>query len=140
MCENLGPLAQYSHSDSYIYLLILIAMLVIFALSAFNISTQFVINGGKMAQLSSMSVIADQPIRSSVGWLSNLPQTSEQLVEGCDRPKSSLLHCCIFPVAKYLSVVITFILGGNALWRWVGEVSASLMRSTTIVIPARSNL
>ena len=78
MCENLGPLAQYSHSDSYIYLLILIAMLVIFALSTFNISTQFGINEGKMAQLSSMSVIADRPIRSSVGWLSNLPRTSEQ--------------------------------------------------------------
>lgn len=102
MCENLGPLAQYSHSDSYIYLLILIAMLVIFALSTFNISTQFGINEGKMAQLSSMSVIADRPIRSSV--------------------------------------VMTFISGGIALWRWVGEVSASLMRSTTNMIPAQSNL
>ena len=38
MCENVGPLAQYSHSDSYIYLLILIAMLVIFALSTFQLN------------------------------------------------------------------------------------------------------
>ena len=59
-------------------LFILITMLVIFALSAFQISTQFGINEGKMAQLSSLSVMADWPIRSSVGWLSNLPQTSEQ--------------------------------------------------------------
>ena len=31
------PLAQHSHRDSYIYLFILIAMLVIFALSTLNI-------------------------------------------------------------------------------------------------------
>ncbi len=43
MCENLGPLAQYSHSDSYIYLLIFFAMLVIFALSTFNISFNLVL-------------------------------------------------------------------------------------------------
>ncbi len=27
------------------------------------------------------------------------------LIKGCDRPKSSLLHSCIFPVAKYVNVV-----------------------------------
>lgn len=102
MCENLCPLAQDSHSDSHICLLTLIAMLVIFALSTLNISTQLGINEGKMAQLSSMSVITEQPIKSSV--------------------------------------VMTFISGGIALWRWVGEVNASLIRSTTNMIPARSNL
>lgn len=33
------------------------------------------------------------------------------LMEGCDRPNSSLLHHWIFPVVKYLSVVVTFIAG-----------------------------
>ncbi len=48
---------------------------------------------------------------------------------------SSLLHCCILPVAKYLSVVMTFISSDIALWHWVREVSTSL-RSTTNMIPA----
>ncbi len=56
--------------------------------------------------------------------------------EDCDRPKSSLLHCCIFPV----NIVINFISDDILLWHWVGEVSASLMRSTTNTIPAQFNL
>lgn len=43
-------------------------------------------------------------------------------MESCDRPKSLLLHCCIFPLAKYLGVVITFISGFTALLHWVGDV------------------
>ncbi len=62
------------------------------------------------------------------------------LIEGCDGPKSSLLHSCIFPVAKYLNVVITLISGAMAFLRCVGDVSFSLIRSLTNTIPARSNL
>ncbi len=61
------------------------------------------------------------------------------LMEGCDGPKSSLLHGCIFPVAKYLNVVITLISGTAAFLRCIGDVSFSLIRSLTNTIPARSN-
>ncbi len=50
----------------------------------------------------------------------------------CYRPKSSLLHSCIFPVAKYVNVVnvvITSISGAMAFLRGVGDVSVSLVRS-----------
>ncbi len=58
----------------------------------------------------------------------------------CNRPKSSLLQSCIFPVAKYVNVVITSISGAMALQRGVGDVSMSLIRSVTNMIPARSNV
>ncbi len=54
------------------------------------------------------------------------------LIEGCDRPKSLLLHSCIFPVAKYVNVVnvvITSISGAMAFLHRVGDVSVSLIRS-----------
>lgn len=57
------------------------------------------------------------------------------LIGGCGRIKSSRLHSCIFPAAKYLIVGITFI-----SYCMVGDVSTSLMRLTTNIIPARSNL
>ncbi len=44
------------------------------------------------------------------------------LIEGCDRPKSSLLHSCIVPDAKYVNVVnveITSISGAMAFQRGV---------------------
>ena len=56
------------------------------------------------------------------------------LTEDWDRPKSSLLHCCIFPVAKYLRVVITFFSGVIALWRRVGEVIVSLRKHDSCTI------
>lgn len=105
----------------------------------FQLPTKFSINKGKMARLSLMSVIADRPIRSGVCWFQIYHKPVNLLIEGCHRPKSSLLHCHIFPVAKHFSVVMTFILGGIALLRWV-EVSASLMRSTTNMILAQSSL
>ncbi len=49
----------------------------------------------------------------------------------CNRPKSSLLHSCIFPVAKYVNVVnvvITYISGAVAFLRGVGDVSVSLIK------------
>ncbi len=52
----------------------------------------------------------------------------------CNRPKSSLLHSCIFPVAKYVNVVnvvITSISGAMAFLRGVGDVNMSLIRSVT---------
>ncbi len=61
----------------------------------------------------------------------------------CNRPKSSLLESCIFPVAKYVNVVnvvITSISGAMAFLRGVGDVSVSLIRSVTNMIPARSNV
>ncbi len=60
-------------------------------------------------------------------------------MEGCDRPKSSLLHSCIFQVAKYVNVVnvvITSISGAMAFLRGVGDVSVSLVRSVKNMIPA----
>lgn len=54
--------------------------------------------------------------RAVIIWMITLP------MEGCDRPKSLLLHCCIIPLAKYLGVVITFISGFTALLHWVGDV------------------
>ncbi len=65
------------------------------------------------------------------------------LIEGCDRPKSSLLHSCIFQVAKYVNVVnvvITSISGAMTFLRGVEDVSVSLIRSVTNMIPARSNV
>ncbi len=65
------------------------------------------------------------------------------LIEGCDRPKSSLLHSCIFPVAKYVNVVnvlITSISGAMVFLCGVRDVSMSLIRSVTNMIPARSNV
>ncbi len=62
------------------------------------------------------------------------------------RPKSSLLHSFIFPVAKCVNVVITSISGAMAfqrgVWYWcpVSGVSMSLIRSVTNIIPARSNM
>ncbi len=58
------------------------------------------------------------------------------LIQGCDRPKSSLLHSCIFPVAKYVNVVnveITSISGAMAFLCGVGDVSVPV----TNMIPAR---
>jgi len=55
-----------------------------------------------------------------------------------DRPKSLLLYC-IFSLAKYL-VVITVFSGVKAFLRCVGDVSMSLIRSVTNMIPARSHL
>ncbi len=54
-----------------------------------------------------------------------------------------MLHSCIFPVAKYVNVVnvvITSISGAMAFQRGVGDVSMSLIRSVTNMIPARSNV
>ncbi len=61
----------------------------------------------------------------------------------CNRPKSSLLHSCIFPVAKYVNVVnvvIMSISGTMAFLRSVRDVNMSLIRSVTNMIPARSNV
>ena len=63
MCENVGPLAQYSHSDSYIYLLTLIAMLVIFALSTFQLGA----GGGTNAAMK-LDTLSSR--RYDVTWLS----------------------------------------------------------------------
>ncbi len=45
------------------------------------------------------------------------------LTEVCDIPKSSLLPICIFPVAKYVNVVITSIRGSMVFPCYVGNVS-----------------
>ncbi len=45
------------------------------------------------------------------------------LTEVCDIPKSSLLSICIFPVAKYVNVVITSIPGTMVFPCYVGNVS-----------------
>ncbi len=53
---------------------------------------------------------------------------NEQLNYKCsNRPKSSLLHSCIFPVAKYVTLVITSISGAMAFQRSVSDVSMSLI-------------
>ncbi len=62
------------------------------------------------------------------------------LIDGCDRPKSSQLHSCIFPVAKYVNVEITSISGAMAFLHSVGDVSMSLIRSVTNMILVRSNV
>ncbi len=67
---------------------------------------------------------------------------NEQQHKCCNRPKSSLLHSCIFPVAKYdhlLNGVITSI---SALWHFcmLSEILASQIRSVKNMIPARSNV
>ncbi len=41
------------------------------------------------------------------------------LTVDCDGPKSSLVHCCIFPVAKKRRVIITFSSAVKALFRIV---------------------
>lgn len=56
----------------------------------------------------------------------------------CDGPKSSLLHCCIFPVARYWRVAITFISGLIALFLAVGLEMVSRAKSVTNRIPSRS--
>ncbi len=53
---------------------------------------------------------------------------NEQQHKCCNRPKSSLLHSCIFPVAKYdhlVNGVITSISGAMAFLHVVGDVSVS---------------
>ncbi len=58
----------------------------------------------------------------------------------CNRPKSSLLHSCIFPVAIYVNVEITSISGAIAFLHGVWDVSVSLIRSVTNMILAQSNV
>ncbi len=58
------------------------------------------------------------------------------LLIGCDRPKSSMLHSCIFPVAKYVNVVnvvITSISGATALMCSVGDVSNKISHKLTVM-------
>ncbi len=65
------------------------------------------------------------------------------LIEGCDRPKSSLLHSCIFPVTKYVNVVnveITSISGAMAFLCGDRDVSVSLINSVTNMILAQYNM
>jgi len=53
---------------------------------------------------------------------------NEQQHKCCNRPKSSMLHSCIFPVAKYdhlVNGVITSISGAMAFLHVVGDVSVS---------------
>lgn len=54
--------------------------------------------------------------------------------QDCDRPKSSLLHCCIFHINNYRTVVVTFISAVIALLAWV-RVSRLLIRSTIKLSP-----
>ena len=56
----------------------------------------------------------------------------------CEGPKSSLLHCCIFPVARYLRVAMTFSSGEIALFLAVGLEMASRTTSVTNMIPSLS--
>ena len=63
-----------------------------------------------------------------------------RLMVGCVGPKSSLLHNCIFPVARYLNVKITLSSADRDLFLPVGLVITSLIKSVTNMIPARSNL
>lgn len=56
-----------------------------------------------------------------------------QLIEPCKRSKSSLLRCCIFPLAKYLVVVIKLIPG---IVSWLCLV----IDVTTNIVPAWSYL
>ncbi len=62
------------------------------------------------------------------------------LIEGCDRPKSSLLYSCICPLVKYVNVEITSISGTMAFLRGVWDVSVSLITSVSNMILARSNV
>ena len=63
-----------------------------------------------------------------------------RLMVGCVGPKSSLVHSCIFPVARYLKVSMTFISAEIDLFLDVGLVITSLIKSVTNKIPARSIL
>ena len=53
---------------------------------------------------------------------------------------SSPLHSCIFPVAKYLRVVMTFNSAGMAWLLLVGGVMVARKKSVTNNIPKRSSL
>lgn len=59
-----------------------------------------------------------------------------------DRPKSSPRTVAVISlVAQYVSVLIIFFISAViTLLKWVGDVSPPVIRSTTNIIPARSNL
>ncbi len=48
------------------------------------------------------------------------------LIEGCDRPKSSLLHSCIFPVAKNVNVVNVVIMSISGAMAFLRSVHTGL--------------
>lgn len=59
-----------------------------------------------------------------------------------DRPKSSPRTVAVISlVAQYVSVLMIFFISAViTLLKWVGDVSPPVIRSTTNIIPARSNL
>ncbi len=61
-----------------------------------------------------------------------------RLIDGCDGPKSSELHCCIFPVARKRRVITTFSSAENASLHKVTGDMTSLTKSLTNMMPALS--